>query len=82
MPAWELYGRGGPPGGGYDPVHYRKGGPGHPEDHVLSIGPWRIQPVRGSDLRSTVWRKQDPAAAVTSSTADRQRGSGCPEPGK
>lgn len=80
--AWELYRRGGPPGVGYDPVHYWKGGPGDPEYHVLRIAPWRIQLVRGSDLRSTLWRKQGPAGAVTSSTADRQVGGGFAEAGK
>lgn len=80
--AWELYIRGGPPGVGYDPVHYWRGGPGDPEYHVLRIDPWRIQLVRGSDLRSTLWRKQEPARAVTSSTADRQVGGGYAEAGE
>lgn len=67
--AWDLYKRGGPPGVGYDPVHYWRGGPDDPGYHVLRIDPWRIQLVRGSDLRSTLWRGQDPAPAVTSSAA-------------
>jgi general stress protein 26 len=54
--AWELYERGGPPGVGYDPVHYWRGGPEDPEYHVIRIEPWRIQLVRGSDLRSTLWQ--------------------------
>lgn len=54
--AWELYTRGGPPGVGYDPVHYWRGGPEDPEYHVIRIEPWRIQLVRGSDLRSTLWQ--------------------------
>ncbi|MGW7065576.1 pyridoxamine 5'-phosphate oxidase family protein [Streptomyces sp. NPDC054855] len=54
--AWELYTRGGPPGVGYDPVHYWRGGPQDPEYHVIRIEPWRIQLVRGSDLRSTLWQ--------------------------
>ncbi|MEV6751669.1 pyridoxamine 5'-phosphate oxidase family protein [Streptomyces sp. NPDC051214] len=54
--AWELYTWGGPPGVGYDPVHYWRGGPDDPEYHVIRIEPWRIQLVRGSDLRSTLWQ--------------------------
>ncbi|MEV0524308.1 pyridoxamine 5'-phosphate oxidase family protein [Streptomyces sp. NPDC050439] len=54
--AWELYTRGGPHGVGYDPVHYWRGGPEDPEYHVIRIEPWRIQLVRGSDLRSTLWQ--------------------------
>ncbi|WP_282703471.1 hypothetical protein [Streptomyces sp. CC219B] len=36
------------------PVHYWHGGPEDPEYHVIRIDPWRIQLVRGSDLRSTI----------------------------
>ncbi|HEY9329955.1 MAG TPA: pyridoxamine 5'-phosphate oxidase family protein [Streptomyces sp.] len=54
--AWDLYLEGGPPGVGYDPVHYWRGGPEDPEYHVIRIEPWRIQLVRGSDLRSTIWQ--------------------------
>ncbi|MER5783880.1 pyridoxamine 5'-phosphate oxidase family protein [Streptomyces mobaraensis] len=54
--AWDLYVRGGPPGVGYDPVHYWRGGPDDPRYHVIRIDPWRIQVVRGTDLRSTIWR--------------------------
>lgn len=69
--AWEVYKQGGPPGVGYDPVHYWHGGPGDPDYHVLRIEPWRIQLVRGSDLRSTLWRKQEPAPAVSPSVDSR-----------
>ncbi|MFF9496007.1 pyridoxamine 5'-phosphate oxidase family protein [Streptomyces flaveolus] len=65
--AWELYKRGGPLGVGYDPVRYWRGGPGDPDYHVLRIAPWRIQLVRGSDLRSTLWRKRATAPAGASS---------------
>ncbi|MGW0818475.1 pyridoxamine 5'-phosphate oxidase family protein [Streptomyces viridiviolaceus] len=54
--AWDLYLKGGPPGVGYDPAHYWRGGPVDPSYHVIRIQPWRIQLVRGSDLASTVWR--------------------------
>lgn len=61
--AWELYTRGGPPGVGYDPVHYWRGGPEDPEYHVIRIEPWRVQLVRGSDLRSTLWQPARDAVA-------------------
>ncbi|AKN72267.1 pyridoxamine 5'-phosphate oxidase [Streptomyces sp. PBH53] len=54
--AWNLYVAGGPPGVGYDPARYWRGGWDDPEYHVLRIEPWRIQLVRGSDLHSTVWQ--------------------------
>ncbi|MFF8814620.1 pyridoxamine 5'-phosphate oxidase family protein [Streptomyces pactum] len=54
--AWELYVAGGPSGVGYDPVRYWRGGVADPEYHVLRIDPWRVQLVRGSDLRSTLWQ--------------------------
>ncbi|SDK42760.1 pyridoxamine 5'-phosphate oxidase family protein [Streptomyces indicus] len=57
--AWELYRRGGPPGVGYDPVHYWRGGPEDPEYHVIRIDPWRVQLVRGSDLKSTIWQAEE-----------------------
>ncbi|MER5253529.1 MULTISPECIES: pyridoxamine 5'-phosphate oxidase family protein [unclassified Streptomyces] len=63
--AWDLYTRGGPPGVGYDPVHYWRGGPEDPEYHVIRIEPWRIQLVRGSDLRSTLWQPAAITAAIT-----------------
>lgn len=71
--AWRLYQRGGPPGVGYDPVRYWRGGPGDPGYHVLRIAPWRIQLVRGTDLRGTLWRKRepDPAGATGSGPAAR-----------
>lgn len=59
--AWRLYERGGPPGVGYDPVRYWPGGPEDPGFHVIRIDPWRIQVVRGTDLRSRIW--QDGSAA-------------------
>ncbi|MBL1093315.1 MULTISPECIES: pyridoxamine 5'-phosphate oxidase family protein [Streptomyces] len=57
--AWDLYLRGGPPGVGYDPVHYWRGGPDDPQFHVIRIDPWRIQLVRSTDLGSTIWRRDD-----------------------
>ncbi|WP_431040885.1 pyridoxamine 5'-phosphate oxidase family protein [Streptomyces sp. P1-3] len=55
--AWDLYLRGGPPGVGYDPVHYWRGGPDDPQYHVIRIDPWRVQLVRSTDLGSTIWRR-------------------------
>lgn len=56
--AWERYLDGGPPGVGYDPARYWPGGPTDPEFQVIRIEPWRIQLVRGSDLRSTIWQPE------------------------
>ncbi|GGQ28419.1 pyridoxamine 5'-phosphate oxidase family protein [Streptomyces roseolilacinus] len=66
--AWEVYERGGPPGMGHDPSPYPPGGPGY---HVLRIEPWRIRLVRGSDLRGTLRRKQEPAPAVSGPAGSR-----------
>ncbi|MGP4018291.1 pyridoxamine 5'-phosphate oxidase family protein [Saccharopolyspora sp. 5N708] len=63
--AWDVYVKGGPPGVGYDPIRYWRGGPGDPEYGVIRISPWRVQLVRGSDLHSTIWRL-DTASATTS----------------
>ncbi|MGW6598194.1 pyridoxamine 5'-phosphate oxidase family protein [Streptomyces sp. NPDC055036] len=57
--AWDVYVEGGPPGVGYDPVRYWRGGPEDPEYHVIRIDPWRIQLVRGADLRSTLWYRDE-----------------------
>lgn len=54
--AWDLYVKGSPPGVGYDPARYWQGGPDDPDYHVLRIDPWRIQLVRGTDLRNTLWQ--------------------------
>lgn len=62
--AWDLYVKGGPPGVGYDPATYWRGGPTDPKYHVLRIDPWRIQLVRGTDLQSTLWVPPAAAAAA------------------
>lgn len=62
--AWDLYIKGSPPGVGYDPARYWRGGPDDPGFHVLRIEPWRIQLIRGTDLRGTIWQPgDDPVAA-------------------
>ncbi|MFI6033321.1 pyridoxamine 5'-phosphate oxidase family protein [Streptomyces sp. NPDC051315] len=53
--AWELYRKGSPSGVGYDPRGYWRSGPTDPEYHVLRIEPWRVQVLRGRDLRSRIW---------------------------
>ncbi|MFD8382836.1 hypothetical protein ACFV2X_30720 [Streptomyces sp. NPDC059679] len=55
LPVWELYRKGSPPGVGYDPRGYWHGGPTDPEYHVVRIEPWRVQVLRGTDLRSRIW---------------------------
>ncbi|GAA2107918.1 pyridoxamine 5'-phosphate oxidase family protein [Actinomadura alba] len=58
---WESYRKGEPPGVGYDPVRYWRGGPTDPEYHVLRVDPWRVQLVRGTDLGSTIWQAEGTA---------------------
>ncbi len=54
---WELYRRGSPPRVGYDPGRYWQG-PEDPRFAVLRLDPWRVQVVRGADLRSRIWRAE------------------------
>ena len=54
---WDLYRRGSPPRVGYDPLGYRRG-PEDPRFTVLRLDPWRMQVVRGADLRSRIWRAE------------------------
>ncbi|MGI5272496.1 pyridoxamine 5'-phosphate oxidase family protein [Nonomuraea sp. CA-218870] len=53
---WELYRRTSPPGAGYDLGNFWHGGPDDPSLHLLRLEPWRVQVIRGVDLRSTIWR--------------------------
>lgn len=57
--AWDLYRAGSPPGVGYDPASFWRGGPNDPEYHVIRTDPWRVQLLRGADLRSTLWVATD-----------------------
>ncbi|WP_327232560.1 pyridoxamine 5'-phosphate oxidase family protein [Streptomyces sp. NBC_01317] len=57
--AWELYQKGSPPGVGYDPYNFWRGGPADPKYHVLRIDPWRVQVLRGTDLSSRIWTKPE-----------------------
>ncbi|MFF3669538.1 pyridoxamine 5'-phosphate oxidase family protein [Microtetraspora malaysiensis] len=52
---WELYRRTSPKGAGYDLGNFWRGGPGDPELHLLRLEPWRVQVIRGADLRSRIW---------------------------
>ncbi|WP_351234370.1 pyridoxamine 5'-phosphate oxidase family protein [Streptomyces sp. NPDC002133] len=56
---WELYRKGSPPGVGYDPIHYWKGGPTDPEYGLLRMDPFRVQVLRGRDMRSRIWQPED-----------------------
>jgi general stress protein 26 len=57
---WELYERTSPAGVGYPLGSYWRGGPSDPDLHVLRLTPWRVQVVRGGDLRSRIWRADEP----------------------
>ncbi|MBN6039045.1 pyridoxamine 5'-phosphate oxidase family protein [Amycolatopsis sp. 195334CR] len=52
---WELYRRTSPRGAGYPLGNFWKA-PSDPELHVLRLKPWRVQVIRGADLRSRIWR--------------------------
>ncbi|SEL94933.1 pyridoxamine 5'-phosphate oxidase family protein [Rhodococcus maanshanensis] len=51
---WDLYRRTSPRGAGYDLGNFWRS-PEDPELHVLRLDPWRIQVIRGRDLRSRIW---------------------------
>lgn len=51
---WDLYGRTSPPGAGYHLGGFWRS-PADPTLHVLRLVPWRIQVIRGADLRSRIW---------------------------
>ena len=52
---WDLYRRTSPRGAGYHLGNFWKA-PSDPQLHVLRLTPWRIQVIRGFDLRSRIWR--------------------------
>ncbi len=52
---WDLYRRTSPRGAGY-PLGNFWTAPSDPKLHVLRLTPWRIQVIRGADLRSRIWR--------------------------
>ncbi|MFD5765704.1 pyridoxamine 5'-phosphate oxidase family protein [Streptomyces sp. NPDC127049] len=78
--AWELYREGSPEGVGYDPVRYWPGGPEDPGFHVLRIDPWRVQVVRGTDLRSHIWT-DEPERGAERGTVGAGAGAGAGDAG-
>ncbi|MET9065943.1 pyridoxamine 5'-phosphate oxidase family protein [Streptosporangium sandarakinum] len=53
---WDLYRKTSPRGAGYDLGNFWRS-PSDPKLHVLRLEPYRIQVIRGMDLRSRIWRK-------------------------
>ncbi|MER7506442.1 pyridoxamine 5'-phosphate oxidase family protein [Nonomuraea pusilla] len=51
---WDLYRATSPRGAGYDLGAFWRS-PADPELHVLRLDPWRVQVIRGVDLRSRIW---------------------------
>ncbi|WP_052852946.1 pyridoxamine 5'-phosphate oxidase family protein [Streptomyces avicenniae] len=56
---WDLYARTSPRGAGYHLGSFWKS-PADPALHVLRLTPWRVQVIRGLDLRSRIWRAPRP----------------------
>lgn len=52
---WDLYQRTSPAGAGY-PLGQFWQGIHDPKLHILRLTPWRIQVIRGGDLRSRIWK--------------------------
>ncbi|MFI6385856.1 pyridoxamine 5'-phosphate oxidase family protein [Nonomuraea sp. NPDC050547] len=53
---WDLYRKTSPRGAGYDLGNFWTS-PTDPKLHVLRLDPWRVQVIRGTDLRSQIWKK-------------------------
>lgn len=62
---WDLYKKGSPPGVGYDPANFWRGGPADPKFGLLRLDPWRVQVLRGIDLSSVFWEAPQPAELTT-----------------
>ncbi|MDQ3788400.1 MAG: pyridoxamine 5'-phosphate oxidase family protein, partial [Actinomycetota bacterium] len=52
---WELYRNTSPRGAGY-PLGGFWQAPSDPKLHVMRLTPWRVQVIRGTDLRSRIWQ--------------------------
>lgn len=52
---WKLYRRTSPRGAGYDLGQFWRS-PQDPQLRILRLEPWRIQVIRGRDLRSRIWQ--------------------------
>ncbi|MFE3451940.1 pyridoxamine 5'-phosphate oxidase family protein [Nonomuraea sp. NPDC059194] len=55
---WDLYRKTSPRGAGYNLGNFWTG-PDDPKLHVLRLEPWRVQVIRGTDLRSQIWKKAE-----------------------
>ncbi|MEU5881082.1 pyridoxamine 5'-phosphate oxidase family protein [Spirillospora sp. NPDC047279] len=53
---WDLYSKTSPKGAGYELGQFWKG-PDDPKLHILKLEPWRVQVIRGRDLRSRIWQE-------------------------
>jgi general stress protein 26 len=62
---WDLYRRTSPRGAGYDLGGFWRS-PSDPQLHVLRLVPWRVQVIRGADLRSRIWQRALAAEFPTS----------------
>ncbi|MGW5451840.1 pyridoxamine 5'-phosphate oxidase family protein [Nocardia sp. NPDC003979] len=52
---WRLYRKTSPRGAGYNLGAFWHS-PSDPRLHVLRLTPWRVQVIRGMDLRSRIWK--------------------------
>ncbi|MEU4344610.1 pyridoxamine 5'-phosphate oxidase family protein [Nocardia sp. NPDC023852] len=52
---WNLYARTSPPGAGYHLGQFWRS-PDDSQLHIVRLDPWRIQVIRGMDLRSRIWQ--------------------------
>ncbi|MET8773729.1 pyridoxamine 5'-phosphate oxidase family protein [Nocardia sp. NPDC050713] len=52
---WDLYAQTSPPGAGYHLGQFWRA-PDDPTLHIMRLEPWRIQVIRGADLRSRIWQ--------------------------
>ncbi|AFT97976.1 pyridoxamine 5'-phosphate oxidase family protein [Nocardia brasiliensis] len=60
---WQLYRQTSPPGAGYDLGRFWRS-PQDPKLQILRLDPWRIQVIRGRDLRSRIWQAPEPVGRV------------------
>ncbi|MGS2806873.1 pyridoxamine 5'-phosphate oxidase family protein [Nocardia sp. MW-W600-9] len=59
---WRLYRQTSPRGAGYNLGAFWHS-PNDPRLHVLKLTPWRIQVIRGNDLRSRIWQPPEASSA-------------------
>ncbi|WP_280468647.1 pyridoxamine 5'-phosphate oxidase family protein [Nocardia cyriacigeorgica] len=52
---WQMYARTSPRGAGYQLGQFWSS-PDDPSLHIMRLEPWRIQVIRGRDLRSRIWQ--------------------------